>query len=233
LTDVNDWLNPSSGSQAFEISNIQLLYDSYTIDEAVSASLMSALMRNKVMSIGTMNAYQVCYPLGAGASQNFSTVRAFSRIASLFITFRSNGPRTSQFICPGPLPGDATHTELAMQNTILPNCRVSLGPHNWPDPQPVSSMSEYYYMLTKALGHQQANITRHAFEHECFTIAFDFKKLPSDVTSAISTRSGESIFINLTNLGTPAGGTAATEMWVTIFSFNVLAIRESGVVLLS
>ena len=184
------------------------------------------------MSIGAMNAYQVCYPLGAGASQTFSTVRAFSRLAQIWITFRSTGPRTSQFICPGPLPGDADREVLPMSNTIVPQRRVSVGPHNWPDPQAVSSMSEYYYMLTKALGHQP-NINRQAFEHDCFTIVFDLKKLPSDVTSAISTRSGESVFINLTNLGTPTGGSGATEMWVTIFSFGVLAIRESGTTLLS
>jgi hypothetical protein len=134
LTDVNDWLNAANnGSQAFEITNIQLLYDSYTVDEAVTASLFSALMRNKVMSIGTMNAYQVCYPLGAGASQTFSTVRAFSRLAQIWITFRSTRPRTSQFICPGPLPGDADREVLPMSNTIVPQCRVSIGPHNWPD----------------------------------------------------------------------------------------------------
>ena len=86
-------------------------------------------------------------------------------------------------------------------------------------------------MMTKALGYQP-NITRHAFENDCFTIVFDIKKNPGDVTSSLSTRSGDSIYINLTNLSTGPNG-AATEVWCTLVSFNVVAIRESGVTLLS
>ena len=230
LNDVNDWLNPANtGSQAFDLSDIQLLYDAYTLDEAVLQSFYSALLRNKVMSIGTMNAYQVCHPLGAGAIQSFSSVRAFSRLAQVWITFRNTGPRSSQFICPGPLPGDADPvTTPALQNTAVPGVRLSIGPHNWPDPQPVGTAAELYYMLTKALG-GQPNITRTAFEHDCFTMVFDIKKLPSDVTSALSTRSGDLVRIELSNIA----ANTATEMWVTLISFGVVAIRESGVTLLT
>jgi hypothetical protein len=92
----------------------------------------------------------------------------------------------------------------------------------------VGSVAEYYYMLTKALGHQP-NITCAAFENDCFTIVFDIKKITQDVTSAMSTRSGDLVRLELTNIG----ANTATEMWMTLISFGVCAIRESGVTLLT
>ena len=83
-------------------------------------------------------------------------------------------------------------------------------------------------MTTKALG-TQPNITRRDFEHDCFTIVWDIKKMPADVTTAISTRSGDLVRVELTNM--TAG--AATECWMTMISFGVVAIRESGVALLT
>ena len=73
------------------------------------------------------------------------------------------------------------------------------------------------------------NITRSAFESECFTIVFDLKKLPQDPTSSLSTRSGDLVRIDLTGLQ----ANAATECWMTMISFGVCAIRESGVTLLT
>ena len=86
-------------------------------------------------------------------------------------------------------------------------------------------------MMVKALGYQP-NITRHAFEHECFTICFNVQKNPGDVTSSLSTRSGDLVRVELTNLSSGTNG-AATECWMTMISFGVVAIRETGVTLLT
>jgi hypothetical protein len=232
LNVVSDWLSPAeNGSQVFELSNIQLLYDSYTLDEAVSAALMRALMANRVLSVPVMNVYQVCFPIPGGAqTHTISSVRAFSRLAQVWLTFQNkDGPQTSQFICPGALPGDA-EAEERLVNTAVPQVRLSIGPHNWPDPQPVTTSAEYYYLLTKALGGTQPNITRYGFENEAFTIVFDIKKQPQDVTSALSTRSGDQVFCQLSNLTVPPAG---MNCWMTMVSFGVVAIRESGVQLLT
>ena len=82
-------------------------------------------------------------------------------------------------------------------------------------------------MLTKALGYAP-NINRKAFEEKCFTICWDIKKSPQDPTSAISTRSGDLVRVELNNLSN-----SATECWMTLISFGVVAIRESGVTLLT
>ena len=89
-------------------------------------------------------------------------------------------------------------------------------------------MAEYHMMFTKALG-TQPNITRREFEHDAFSIAWDLQKSPSDPTTAISTRSGDLVRVELTNM------TAArvTECYLTLISFGVCAIRESGATLLT
>ena len=136
---------------------------------------------------------------------------------------------SSSFICPGPLPGDAVEEQLTeLKNAAVPMCRVSIGPKNWSDPQPLSTAAEYYYNLTKALGHQP-NVTRYDFEHNTFAMVFDIKRNPQDPTSAISTRSGEMIHVQLSNLT----ANAATEVHMTLVAFGVVGIRESGITLLT
>jgi hypothetical protein len=106
LNNVTDWLNPANtGSQVFELHNIQILADSYQLDESVLASFYNALLKNRVLSIPLMSAYSVVHPIPSGATTySFSSVRAFSRLAQIWLTFRKDGPIASSFICPGNLP---------------------------------------------------------------------------------------------------------------------------------
>ena len=83
-------------------------------------------------------------------------------------------------------------------------------------------------MLQKALP-GVPNITRDNFQSNCFTIAFDIRKVLNDPTTSISTRSGDLVRVDLTNLT----ASLATECWVTMFAFTVCGIRESGVTLLT
>ena len=176
-----------------------------------------------------MNCYQICHPLPAGATTySFSSVRSFSRLSQIWLTFRKTGPRSTEFLCPGPLPGEEDGADMNLYATSVPTARLSIGPHQWPEAQPASSMAEYYMMFTKALG-SQPNITRREFEHDAFSIAWNIQKSPSDPTTAISTRSGDLVRVELTNMTADR----ATECWMTLISFGVCAIRESGVTLLS
>ena len=85
-----------------------------------------------------------------------------------------------------------------------------------------------FYMLQKALPNVP-NITRNTFEETAFTMVFDVRKVPDDPTSSISTRSGDLLNVQLTNLT----ANLATECWMTLFAFSVTAVRESGVTLLT
>ena len=228
ISTASDWLDTdSANSTSFSISDVQLIYDSYTLDESVQASFYSALLKNQVLSVPVMNVYQVVQSIPAGAtSHSFSTVRAFSRLSQIWLTFRGTGARGTEFIAPADLPGELSST--ALENVSVPQVRLALGPHNWPAPQPVSTMAEHYYQFQKALGHVP-NMSRFLYENRAFTMVFDIKKMPSDITSALSTRSGDQVHIQLQNL-TPD---RCTEVWVTMMAFSVVAIRESGIQLLS
>ena len=230
ISTASDWLDLADANTTtsnFSISDIQLLYDAYTLDEAVQNSFYSALLKGQVLSIPVLNAYQIVQALPTGATTySFSAVRAFRRLLQIWLTFRGAGPRSSQFISPGDLPGgDVTNS--ALENTAVPQVRLSIGPHNWPQPQPVTTSAEHFYQFQKALGHVP-NMNRWIFENDAFTMVFDIKKLPSDITSALSTRSGDLVRVDLTSMN----GTAS-ECWLTMISFGVCAIRESGVTLLS
>ena len=228
ISTASDWLDAdSANSTNFSISDAQILYDSFTLDESVQNSFYSALLKNQVLSIPTLNAYQVVQSIPTGAtSYSFSTVRAFSRLSQIWLSFRGTGARGTEFIAPADLPGEPS--AVTLENTAVPQVRLALGPHNWPSPQPVSTMAEHYYMFQKALGHIP-NMTRYLYENKAFAMVFDIKKMPSDITSSLSTRSGDQIHIQLTNLTADR----CTEVWVTMLSFSVVAIREAGLQLLS
>ena len=62
ISDPADWLLLDPGSSNnFSLQDIQIIYDGYTLDEAVLQSFYSSLLHNKVMSIPVMNCYQICH----------------------------------------------------------------------------------------------------------------------------------------------------------------------------
>ena len=107
VNDLNDFLLPASavensGTQSFVVSNVQVLYDEYQLDDAILQAFYSSLLKNRVMSIPVMTAYQIFPPIPAGSTTySFSSVRAFSRLAQVWLTFRNTGPRGTSFVCPG------------------------------------------------------------------------------------------------------------------------------------
>ena len=224
---VGDWLNITAGnSQAYQVSNIQLMYDAYVLDEAVQASFYSALLANRVLSIPTMTVYQVVQPV-TGPAFSFAAVRAFSRLSHVWLSFRNTGGRASEFICPTVQAANTTGATPSLLDGSSPSVRLSIGPHYWPDPQPMASIPELFYNFQQALP-SIPNLTRDNFIQNAFTIAFDVRKVPGDPTSSVSTRSGAVLRVDLLNLAA-----RVAEGWMTLFAFSVTACRESGVTLLT
>ena len=232
LSSPADWLlvgnvgGVYTGSTNYTISNVQLIYDAYILDEQVQNSFYKALLSSRVLSIPTMTVYQCVYQIQTGnTSASFSSVRAFSRLSHVWLTFRNGGPKSSSFVCPGAIGGTGATPALSDGG---PSVRLSIGPHNWPDAQPLSTISETFFQFQKALPNVP-NITRDNFLQNAYTVVFDVRKVPSDPTSSILTRSGDLLRIDLQNLVADA----ATECWVTLFAFSCTCIRESGVTLLT
>jgi hypothetical protein len=228
---VTDWLNSNDGASSliFSVSNVQVLYDAYIVDSAVADSFYKALLSNRVLSVPTLTVSQVVQSIPAGSTSfSFAAVRAFSRLSHVWLTFRGTGPRSSEFICPKTI-GDNTGAQPNLVDDASPlSVRLSIGPHSWPDSQPNQSIPELFYQLQQALPNVP-NMTRDIFQRQAFTIVFDLRKVPSDPTSSVSTRSGDLLRVDLQNLT----ANAATECWLTMFAFSVTAIRESGVTLLT
>jgi hypothetical protein len=179
-----------------------------------------------------MTVYQVVQTIPAGStSHSFSAVRAFTRLSHVWLTFRNTGARSCEFLNPTTRAGTGSTPVLA--DNGCPSVRLSIGPHYWPDPQPNQSVPELFYQLQKSLPNIP-NITRDQFTSNtantgAFTIAFDVRKVPADPTSAISTRSGDLLHVDLLNLTADA----VTECYLTLFAFSTTAIRESGVTLMT
>ena len=204
---TSDWLSTAAGtSQTFTVSNIQLIYDVIEVDEAVSESMYKSLLSGRVLSVPTMTVYQVSQTIPNGStSYSFTTVRAFSRLSHVWLTFRVAGGRSASFICPTTVTANSGATPVLSDGVNSPSARLSIGPHYWPDPAPANTIPELFYMFQKALP-GVPNITRDNYLQDAFTIVFDVRKVPTDPTSSISTRSGDLLRIDLNNLVTPATG---------------------------
>ena len=146
----------------------------------------------------------------------------------MWLTFRAAGPKSTSFICPGTTGGGNGGGATPALADGGPSIRLSIGPHNYPDAAPLSTITETFFQFQKALGNIP-NITRDNFLNNAYTVVFDLRKVPSDPTSSVSTRSGDLLRIDLQNLV----ANQAVECWVTLFAFSCTCIRESGVTLLT
>ena len=74
-----DWLTTTgSVSTTNSVQNVHLIYDEYALDESILYSFYSALLKNRVLSIPIMTAYQVVQAIPSGSTTfSFSAVRAF------------------------------------------------------------------------------------------------------------------------------------------------------------
>ena len=175
-----------------------------------------------------MSAIVVSHVIPANSSSySFTAVRAFSRLSHVWLTFRKTGVKSTSFICPTTITDNAgAAPSLSNQG---PTARLQIGPKSWPEASPNDSIPQLFYQMQKAIP-GIPNINRDDFLQRCFTIVFDLRKVPSDPTSCLSTRSGDLLRCDLTNLTLDPN---PYECWLTLFAFSVTAVRESGVTLLS
>ena len=199
------------------------------LDEAVQENFYKALLSNRVLSIPMNQYFCVVQSLPAGStSYTFSVVRAFSRLTHIWVSFRTaNGLVAQEFAIPTVQNNAMTSTWGANPNFTVdmpaPSVRLSIGPKNYPDFQPVTTVQEHFWMLQKALP-ATPYLDRKDFASNTFLSVFDLQRLPGDATSALSTRSGDQIRVEIKGM-TPD---VCVECHVTCWAMSVLSIRESG-----
>jgi hypothetical protein len=89
-------------------------------------------------------------------------------------------------------------------------------------------MQELFWMLQKALP-ATPYLDRADFAAQTFVIPFDLRRTPGDPTSALSTRSGDLVRLDIKNMTADVAQTCIITMW----SMAVVSIREQGITLLS
>jgi hypothetical protein len=178
------------------------------------------------LTIPFLYSTQQVYSIPAG-NTNFqlSAVRAFSKLAFAWLTFRNTGPRSSEFRCPTNGIAQGANPQL---NDAAPTVRLSLGPMNLPDPSPASTIGEHFYQLQQALPNIP-NMDRDTYTQRAFTMVFDLQKIIGMADTSLSSRSGDLLRIDIQNITQ----NYVTEVYLTMFAFSVCAISEQGCQLLN
>jgi hypothetical protein len=231
LANSADWLNMDTGtySTSFALTGFQCVYDQCVLDEGISNSLYQSLLNSRILSLPIVRAHMFSRSIAGGATTvDLSVQRAYSKVSAIIVTFSGDDEQNVDFRCPsasattnGAMPG------LDDGAPWCPSIRVSLGGKNFPDPQPLDNIALYYHQLVKALGYSP-NLSRDDFTGDSFCAFFDFKRVPFDHGSAISTRSGDLIRIEIKNMT----ANRVTKAHVVVLSYGSLAVRESGVAIL-
>ena len=238
--NAQDWLSPvdyalvpAQASTSYALSNIQLMYDTMVLDPAVEESFFKSLLSNRRLSLPTMFQYQVIQVIPPAAdSLSFNVVRSFSRLSHCWLTFVGAGAGTNlttSFVNPTAADPNLTQTWFAhpqfRRDEDCPSIRLSIGPMNVPDPAPVNTIHEHYFMLQKALGGAVPYLDRADFGAQTFTSVFDLRKVPGDPQSSLSTRSGDLIRFDIRNI-TPG---VAQSCIVTLWAYGIVSIAEQGI----
>ena len=244
LCPATEWTNatdyagvPAVASRDYTIGNIQLMYDSLVLDEAVQESFYKSLLSNRTLSIPTTLFSQVVQTIPAGATTfSFNLVRAFSRLSHIWITFVGQPGNATQLATSFVMP-TAQNANLTASwgnrprfdvEEDCPTIRLSIGPLNIPDPQPVGpNIAEHWHMLQKALP-ATPYLDRRDFASQTFVSVFDLRRTPGDPTSALSTRSGDLVRVDIKNLTADVASSVVVTMW----SMAVVSVKESGITLL-
>jgi hypothetical protein len=239
LAPATDWVDliTTGLSKDYSISNVHIIYDQIVPDESIVAQFYSGLLRNQMMSIPVLCAYQFSQSVAAGAtSVDITASRAFSKISSVWVTWSSvSYGLSSDLTCPSTLASTSGMIPYLRDNNPVgaisqwaPSVRLSIAGKQIPDPAPASTLAMHYYNLVKTLGYSP-NITRDDYYNDSFMVCFDLKRVPFDHGSGISSRSGDLIRISVQNMT----ANRANMAHVTMFCYAVVAIRESAVSLLN
>jgi hypothetical protein len=184
LSDSSNWCLASSGgtnySQIFTVSDIQLYYDAMVLDESVQESFYKALLSNRVLNIPCQQFFQVAQSIPTGATTySFSIVRAFSKLSHVWVTFKTAaGLQATNFNIPttpaAALSGSWTQP---VMSDNAPSIRLSCGPKNSPDYQPITTIQEHFWMLQKTLAGVPI-LDRKDFCTDKFVSVFDLRRTP-------------------------------------------------------
>jgi hypothetical protein len=183
-------------SSSYYLSNVRALCDVFTLDAGLSNTYASHVLSGKplVFSLKSLvvNTYQL---QSASSSFDVNVARSISRLNSVFVAL--HGATSAQV-------QDVNSFISANPETI--QGRVQIGSKQWPDGQPVSGISQFWYRLLQGLGvlHSASHtlaITRAQYERDHFIWCTDCETMPVATGTGYSCAKGELITVSMKNLG--------------------------------
>jgi hypothetical protein len=226
------------------ISDVQLKCDLCTLDNALDNEYAQHLLEGKALPIN-YNTFVTQNQAISGTNVSINVSRALSRLKTIFITFlHSDSAANSQvskefngFYHPMSEKGgpyDSTG-ELEYQ--------IQIGSKLYPE-YPVRSLSEAFSKLKQCVygadnNFHSISFTAKQYQKDTFIIGIDTEKVPGAGFTGLNTKSGDLITIKVKaqqvrgdGVGTESGILSSempTNMFITLFSDNIMEIRDTGV----
>jgi hypothetical protein len=246
--------HPGEFSQQFEITNARLLIDCVTTDVTIHNELTQSLEQGKPLQMAisswstTMHGVLVA---GAGGNRSWDVVlsRAYNRIRDCYFTFDQDdrgrvNTESNWFMS---WHGKANKNILGNSVPYVPaygegfRFQLTCGAKTWPD-QPVSSLREFFYHLTKTLTFGTHNsgcsIVPAEYLGQQFITSVDTEKMFSGPSGGYvrfsgldTTAQGDTLRASWQNVDMRADWIPQRLFW-TIHYDIVIELRNAGVLVL-
>jgi len=219
LANSDQFLQSGEGqSQIYSLSNVRALCDVFTLDAGLNNTYASHVLAGKPLVFPLKSLVVTSFQLQPGTpSFDVNIARSVSRCNSVFVTLHGQ---------PGALVQDVNSFISANPEEI--QGRIQIGSKQWPDGQPVTGLSQFWYRLLTGLGvfHSASHtiaITREQYAADHFIWMTDTERLPVATGTGFNCAKGELITVSMKHLG-------ATHQRATVVVHHdvIMEIRDTG-----
>jgi len=236
-------INESNTSEEWTISDVQLKCDLCTLDNALDNEYAQHLLEGKALPIN-YNTFVTQNQAISGTNISINVSRALSRLKTIFITFLHTNTLAVSTISKEfnnfyhPMNDKGSYDSSAELEY-----QVQIGSKLYPE-YPVRSLSEAFCKLKQCVygadnTFHSISFTARQYEADTFIIGIDTEKVPGAGFTGLNTKSGDLITIKVKaqQVRASGGGTEPgilssempTNMFITLFSDNIMEIRDTGV----
>ena len=217
-------------SQNYTLQNCYILCDLITLDSSIQNTYMKQLLSGSALSVVIPSYITVQYQVANAASMAVIVQRALTRCVAVFVSFSTAASNVTQFVYPDENLTAATNQHFDSPFLLDSNFsfQLQLGSKLWPE-QPMSSLTEMYETLRKAVGtHNQdiksISLDRVDYVNNSFILGVDLEKNLGDPFSSQNTRAGDVLSLRFNGINNPA----INSVYVTLIGSSVVEIRETG-----
>ena len=237
-------LNSADGgttySTNFEISDTQIKCDVCTVDQALSEQIGKHLMSGKSLPLhfSSYNTIMnVISPSHTDGAFSIQIARAFTRIKSVFATFRNqvnattNGmSEVNDFACPHSY---ADHEQFDRDTMEF---QLQVGTEVMPT-YPIRSIAEFFDHLETCMNTYASidgmSMSEHEYYSNKFIIGIDTEKASigaggEAAFTEMSTRGGETLRVEMKHINSPTANEAPNKIYFTIHHDVLVNIRLGG-----